>query len=129
MAKKVEQKRVACITEDGMTKSDLFKTAETEEQFLKQVIDLAKLTGWRVAHFRPAKTERGWRTAVQADGAGFPDLVLTRQLEIIFAELKSEKGVVSLEQGEWIDALRLSGVPCYVWRPSDWDRIVEVLKR
>jgi hypothetical protein len=47
----------------------------TEAAFLRQVLDLAKLRGWRTAHFRPAQTSRGWRTAVQGDGAGFPDLV------------------------------------------------------
>jgi hypothetical protein len=28
------------------------------------VIELAKLRGWRTAHFRPARTAHGWRTAV-----------------------------------------------------------------
>jgi hypothetical protein len=46
----------------------------TEREFQRQVIDLARLLGWRCAHFRPGRTARGWRTPVQADGAGFPDL-------------------------------------------------------
>ncbi|MCJ7829360.1 MAG: VRR-NUC domain-containing protein [Dehalococcoidia bacterium] len=100
----------------------------TEEDFLKQVIDLAKLTGWRVAHFRPAQTARGWRTPVQGDGAGFPDLVLVRE-RVVYAELKSEKGKVSDAQWAWKDALQMAGKEIYVWRPSDWDSIVEILKR
>ena len=39
----------------------------TEEQLLTAVMDLAKFAGWRVTHFRPARTGRGWRTAVQGD--------------------------------------------------------------
>jgi hypothetical protein len=50
----------------------------TEAEFLAQVLQLAKLCGWLTAHFRPAKTAHGWRTAVQGDGAGWPDLVLLR---------------------------------------------------
>jgi hypothetical protein len=45
--------------------------------------------GWRAAHFRPARTAKGWRTPVAADGAGFPDLVLVRRTRIVAAELKS----------------------------------------
>ncbi len=102
------------------------KVSETE--FLGQIIQLARLCGWRCAHFRPAKTEKGWRTAVQADGAGFPDLVLVRHSRVIFAELKSEKGKVSPEQKEWIEALKITGNMMEIWRPSDWDRIEEALK-
>jgi hypothetical protein len=108
-----------------------------ESDFLKQVIDLAHICGWKVAHFRPAQTERGWRTAVQGD-TGFPDLVLVRD-RVIFAELKSEKGKLSDTQKVWIECLinasatnrgspTLLSPEVYVWRPSDFDDIVEVLK-
>ena len=46
----------------------------SERELQDAVIQLARLLGWRVAHFRPAMTTRGWRTPVSADGAGFPDL-------------------------------------------------------
>jgi hypothetical protein len=105
----------------------------TESDFLKQVIDLAHIYGWKVAHFRPAMTARGWRTAVQADGAGFPDLVLVRD-RVIFAELKSDGGKLSVSQDTWLYRLveaakNMMGLGVYVWRPSDFDGIVEVLKR
>lgn len=68
-------------------------------------------------------------TAVQGDGAGFPDLVMVRD-KVIFAELKSEKGKVSDTQYDWIKSLaKAKQKDVYVWRPSDWDSIVEVLKR
>lgn len=99
----------------------------SEDVFLGMVLDLANLRGWLAAHFRPAKTERGWRTAVQADGAGFPDLVLVRD-RVIYAELKSEKGSLSSAQGIWMLALEKAGQEIYCWRPSDWPKIEEVLR-
>lgn len=94
----------------------------SEEEFLGQVLELAKLFGWGVAHFRPAKTSKGWRTAVQGDGKGFPDLVLV-QKRVIFAELKSEGGKMSSEQVEWSDWLQDANAEWYCWRPSDWEEI------
>lgn len=123
----------------------------TEAAFQRQVIELAQLYGWRVAHFRPARTADGWRTAVQGDGAGFPDLVLARRPELIFAELKSERGRPTAAQREWLDqlgsiaqAVQLrceaaaeqlgepeppSLVDAYLWRPSDWPAIEARLRR
>jgi hypothetical protein len=95
-----------------------------EAEFQRIVIDMAHLFGWRVAHFRPAKTARGWRTAVSADGAGFPDLVLAKNQRVLFAELKTEKGKLSDAQHEWLAAL--PGSAC--WRPSDLDSIERLLR-
>lgn len=84
------------------------------------VIELARLLGYRVAHFRPALTTKGWRTPVEADGKGFPDLVLARPGRLIFAELKGDTGRPTLEQGEWLSALAAAGAELYVWRPHHW---------
>lgn len=101
---------------------------ETEAGFTRAVLELAKLHGWRTAHFRPAMTAKGWRTPVQGDGAGFPDLVLVRGCRLIFAELKATKGRVSPEQTEWLTRLMGAGAECYIWRPDDWDEIVAKLE-
>jgi VRR-NUC domain len=103
------------------------KPAELERDFQTAVVDAARLGGWRVAHFRAARTRHGWRTPVAADGAGFPDLVLVRGAQLVAAELKSARGKVTREQAEWLDALDGAGVAVYVWRPADWDEVVEVL--
>ena len=103
----------------------------SEADFQDQIIELAHLCDWTVAHFRPAQKRDGtWRTAVQADGTGFPDLVLVRPPRLLFAEVKSEKGTVTSEQLMWLTVLAecWSG-EAYLWRPSDWDEIVEVLGR
>lgn len=92
---------------------------------------LARVLGWRVAHFRPAQTKRGWRTAVAGDGAGFPDLVLVHRAKerVIFAELKSQRGKLAPEQVEWREALLAAGVEYYCWRPADIAEIEYQLKR
>lgn len=104
----------------------------SERQFQGEVIALARLLGWKVAHFRPARVRRGGRdiyeTPVGADGKGWPDLVLVRAGTIIFAELKVGKNTASEEQVAWLDALRETGAAAGVWRPSDWDTILEALK-
>ena len=99
-----------------------------EASFQAVVVETARLAGWRVAHFRAAKTSKGWRTPVTADGAGWPDLVLVRPPRLIFAELKSETGEVRANQTKWLDVLRLlPQAEVFVWRPSDWDSLVEIL--
>lgn len=113
----------------------------TEAQFQQQVIDLARLYGWLVAHFRPARVGDSWRTPVQADGAGFPDLVLVRGDRLIFAELKGERGALSTSQHVWIDRLREVAaaveahtgplrhtIEVHVWRPSDFDLVEDRLR-
>lgn len=100
----------------------------SEESFLSAVLDLARLYRWRVAHFRPAQTAHGWRTAVQGDGKGFPDLVLIRGLRLVVLELKSERGKLSREQREWLDAFDgVPGVEVAEVRPADWHYLETLL--
>jgi len=105
-------------------------TGLTESMWQRRVLDLAALCGWRVAHFRPSRTVTGWRTAVEADGAGFPDLTMTRSGRLIVAELKSETGRVTPAQLAWLSELSaVPGVEVHLWRPSDWARVQRVLAR
>lgn len=101
--------------------------AMTEAELLEGVLKLARMYGWRVAHFRPCQTGRGWRTPVQADGAGFPDLVMVRGSRIIVAELKRELGPSTDAQVAWLLAFEDAGVAAYTWRPSGIPEIAEVL--
>ncbi len=105
----------------------------SERELQSAVIECARVLGWRVAHFRPALTARGWRTPVQADGAGFPDLCMAhpKQRRLLFVELKAARGRLSLEQVEWLDTLTDSECcEVYCWYPADWlDGTVEGLLR
>lgn len=105
----------------------------SERELQDTVIEMAQRLGWLVAHFRPAKTEKGWRTPVEADGKGFPDLVLVRVDpnggRVIFAELKREGEKPNADQRMWLGTLKgCRGVETFVWRPSDLDAIEEALR-
>lgn len=103
-----------------------------EEDFQRTIIEAAESwLGWSVAHFRPAKTRRGWRTPVQGSlGKGFPDLVLVKRGRLIVAETKSDRqgAKLSADQERVLQLFRDAGVETYVWRPSDWDEIVKTLQ-
>lgn len=92
----------------------------TEKAFQAQVEHLAKITGWRIFHALPAMNAAGrWRTAQTGD-VGFPDLVLAHPRHgVIFAELKAERGRVSVSQRIWLLTLDAAGAETHVWRPSD----------
>jgi hypothetical protein len=104
-----------------------------EKKFQDEVIfTIFKPGGWLCYHTWNAKHS----------ARGFPDLVAiketTRGLRLIFAELKTMKGKVSPEQTVWLNLLaRLAtavnactggavSIEVYIWRPSDWDEILEV---
>ena len=94
------------------------------------IVASARLLGWRVAHFRPAWTQRGWRTAGSYDAQGWPDLVLVRE-RVVFAEVKTDRGRLRPEQEGWLGSLRHAGAEVYVWRPEDWTsgEVEDVLRR
>lgn len=94
----------------------------TEREFEQAVVDMPRLLRWKVAHFRPARTERGWRTPVAYDGAGWPDLVLVHLGGgwLLARELKTARGKLSAAQEDWLAALEAVGVDAGVWRPEDW---------
>ena len=102
-----------------MTNSAVLQ-AVTEQDFLQQVRDLARISGWRVFHCHDSR----------GSPSGFPDIVAVRQARLIYAELKSERGKLSPDQIEWLDDLRqVPGVEVFVWKPSSWDTIVAALAR
>lgn len=99
----------------------------SEDDWLGMVLQLAHLKGWETMHVRPAMRQRSWRTPTTGSMArGWPDLVLCRGRQLLFVELKAERGPVSEDQQRVLDVLR-SAAMVDVWRPSDWERVVEAL--
>ena len=91
----------------------------TERQFERQVKELASIYHWKYYHT--------W-TSIHSP-KGFVDVVMVRGDRLIFAELKSEKGKLTPYQQEWVDTLRDTGAEVFVWRPSDFNHIVEILSK
>jgi len=83
------------------------------------VIELATLYQW--AHFHPYE--------MRSSDPGWPDLTLARAPELLFAELKTERGRLTRAQAWWIELLRSCGQEVHVWRPSDFEAVHERLKR
>ena len=103
-----------------LTTQEQLARSMSESMLQQHVIALARAQGWLVAHFRPGMTKRGnWITAVQGDGAGFPDLVLVKGC-VLYVELKTELGKLTDVQSTWMARLNHAGADTYVWRPSHW---------
>ncbi len=49
---------------------------------------------------------------------GYPDLTICGPRGVLFRELKTQRGKVTYEQQEWLDALTLAGQNAGVWRPA-----------
>ena len=99
--------------------------AISEAGFQRQVVARAQYHGWWVWHCFDSR-----RTT-----PGLPDLILIRRGQdgrpgrVIFAELKSQKGRLRPEQRDVLAMLATCPVESYLWRPSDWAAIEEILSR
>ncbi len=105
---------------------DLAARLEPEEAFMRRIMDLAKQAGWWCYHARSARTAKGWRTPVSGDGAGFPDLLLSRGRRLVLIECKVVGGKPTTEQKTWMEKLKETGAECFCLSPKDWEKI-EVL--
>lgn len=96
--------------------------ALTEKQWQNRVLGLAAFYGWMAYH--PPDNRPNANGGKQRVTAGYPDLTLTRDGALIYAELKTDKGRVTTEQQAWLDALAaVPGVEAHVWRPAMEDQV------
>jgi hypothetical protein len=91
--------------------------AVLEEEFMQNVIAVARAAGWLCYHPRDSRKSE----------AGYPDLTLVRD-RLLMAELKTDTGRLTAPQRTWVEALRGAGVECHIWRPADWPAITEALR-
>ena len=93
----------------------------TEAELQCATIELARWLGYRCAHFGIGLSRKGWRTPAHGDAAGFPDLVLVGNGRVLYRELKVGRNRLTVEQGEWLEALEAAGCDVGVWRELDWN--------
>jgi hypothetical protein len=103
-----------------------------EERFLAQVMAFAAMRGWKPWHDRATNAPRRCRDCgsyqrIPRNDAGFPDLVLVRRPRVIVAELKAEGEKPTRLQRAWLDEFAACGIPSFVWHPSDFEAVKEVL--
>ena len=93
----------------------------SEALFQGHVIREALDSGWPYQFIFHDRDSRGNRR-------GLPDLIMINGTRLLFAELKKVGGSATPEQRAWLDALaNVETVESYLWRPTDWDQVVEVL--
>ena len=105
-----------------------------ERDFQDQIIELAHLKDWTVAHFRTVRIQRKdgsvyYATPVQADGVGFPDLILLRPPRQVVIECKVDRRKPTVDQQIWLQLFEACGAEAYVWYPTDWDEIERTLDK
>ena len=90
---------------------------QTEAEFLRAITELAQYKGWWVYHtFDSRRSE-----------PGFPDLVLIRPPQLLFIEVKSQRGKITRAQKRCMDLLMAANQAVYIVKPSDWDKVVVLL--
>lgn len=114
----MSERRAVYATQPQPTPATLIDLQVSEEGFQRSVIELACLLGWRVYHTHDSRRS----------DCGWPDLALLKPPRFILAELKSQRGRLRPEQREWLALLeQCPMLEAYLFRPSDWPRIVEIL--
>lgn len=92
----------------------------SEKEFMAAVIAEAKRNGWLVNHHTISKrSEPGW-----------PDLCCLHPGRglALFAELKTNAGALTEEQQAWGQAMLRCGLDWRIWRPCQWQEVVEILR-
>jgi len=127
-----KRRRIIQQSKTANVEGNQLHPAIAESDFLAAIIDLANLTGWLVFHDYDSRK----------NPAGFPDLVLVNPHKspgIIFAELKTNKGRIKTQQGDWLNRLAevvdniypppmpRENIGIYLWRPRHWNQIEEIL--
>jgi hypothetical protein len=89
----------------------------SEKEWQQTIVDAARTLGFLCYHTFDSRKST----------PGYPDLTLLKHGRLIFVEVKTDKGVCSEAQQEWLTELSRTGLEVYVWRPSDWDAIQGIL--
>jgi len=89
----------------------------TERAFAGQVEDLCRLFQWRYYH--------SWNS--MHSPPGFPDYLLLKGARLLFVELKTDTGKLTIPQRDWLTALAAAGKDVFLWRPQDFEEVRDIL--
>lgn len=92
----------------------------SEDAFQDLVVEVMERSGFLVWHDHDSRRNE----------AGLPDLIAVRDDRVLFIELKTERGTMRQWQEVWGYLLSHVGgnTEYFVWRPSDWSEILEVIR-
>lgn len=92
----------------------------SEEELVDTLLEYGKTGGWLCTHFRPAKTNKGYRTLLQGNKGYFDITMMHKDLRrTLFIECKSKKGTLKPEQKQWREAaLAQPSSEYYLWKPE-----------
>jgi len=90
----------------------------SEAEFQKRVVEYATRHFWLV----------WWTPISKRTNPGEPDLRMLRPPRYVLAELKSQTGRIRPEQAIALEYATQSNIENYLWRPSNWNEIIEILK-
>lgn len=93
----------------------------TEAELLKEVLRLCSKYHHYAFHSTDSRKDQGKQ--------GFPDLCIVGT-SVLFAELKTNYGSMSIKQTDWRYKIQAAGAKHVIWRPSDLENgtIEQVLK-
>lgn len=110
----------------GLTNKQIFQ-GDTWQDFEVGIIKYLQSNGWRVAHFRPAETKKGWRTACSGD-KGFPDTLALKDGVQLILEAKAGTGKASPDQVDWMLAFQKAGAKVYLVTPENWEKVKQEIE-
>lgn len=103
---------------------DFLNRAITESEWRGLYRSLARVYGWHAYHTSfSMKSDPGYPD----DHFWHPTGPTLSWPVSFWVEAKTEKGKLRPKQIETIDSMRAAGLIVRIWRPSDWDEVVEVL--
>lgn len=96
-----------------------------EKPYQVRVITFAENCGWEVFHHGDSRKQvRPGVFVGDIQARGFPDLVLVRE-RVLYRELKQDGEYLDPWQRYWAARLEAAGCDYDLWRPADWDTIVQ----
>ena len=96
------------------------RVKELEGDFQGRIIETALRCGWRVYHVPDSR---------RVTAKGFFDLTLAHEGRslVLFVEVKTNTGRLSVDQRWWLGMMLRIGQHAEMWKPRDWPRIERIL--